>query len=75
VFSIGTYVKGEFKLRMLKRTDGQTPPTQTLAFRSWVTKVQLVPVNEGGLADVEKFGTKRGRSEEANEPNKRPKVT
>ena len=30
VFSIGTYVKGEFKLRMLKRTDGQTPPTQTL---------------------------------------------
>jgi len=75
VFPIGAYVKVDFKVGTLKRTDGQNPPMQTLAFCSWATKVQCVPVAEGGVADGEIFGTKHARSEELNEPNKRPKVT
>jgi hypothetical protein len=45
------------------------------AFCSWATKVQLVRLDEGANedADAEVFGTKRARSQEPNEPNKRAK--
>ena len=83
VFPIGAYVKVDFKVGTLKRTDGQNPPMQTLvcanstslirdmfstSYRRFVRGLQRFDVCPE--ADGEIF--KRTRSDE---PNKRPKVT
>jgi hypothetical protein len=40
VFPIGAYVKVDFKVGALKRTDGQKPPTQTLACAKSATLIR-----------------------------------
>jgi hypothetical protein len=90
LFPIGAYVKVDFKLGALKQNDGVNPQKNTLVRAKSTALIRVgsqlltgvlfvgyegsTRASGGKLGGWEIFGTKRAHSEEANEPNKRPKV-